>query len=111
VLDSEGKPVGIISPANLAFAKFSQIKKVHSKRSVQKGGAPTHDKISYIAIATAGDIMTSPVIIVHENETVQYAAAIMVAKDIGALPVLNSEGRVSGIFSKKEVLEIAAKKR
>jgi CBS domain-containing protein len=111
VLDAEGKPVGIISPANLAFAKFSQIKKVHSKRSVQKGGSPTHDKISYIAIATAGDIMTSPVIIVHENETVQNAAAIMVAKDIGALPVLNSEGRVSGIFSKKEVLEIAAKKR
>jgi CBS domain-containing protein len=111
VLDEEGKPVGIIAPANLAFAKFSQIKKVHSMRSVQKGGAPTHDKISYIAIATAGDIMSSPVIIVHENETVQNAAAIMVAKDIGALPVLNSEGRVSGIFSKKEVLEIAAKKR
>jgi CBS domain-containing protein len=111
VLDAAGKPVGIISPANLAFSKFSNIKKVLSKRSVQRGGAPTHDKINYVAIATAGDIMTSPVIIVHENESVQSAAAIMVAKDIGALPVLNSEGHVIGIFSKKEVLEIAAKKR
>jgi CBS domain-containing protein len=34
----------------------------------------------------------------------------MVKKDIGALPVLNGEGSVSGIFSKKEVLEIASKR-
>jgi len=111
VQDSEGNPVGIISPANLAFFKFSPIKKVSSRRSVEKGGVPTHDKISYVAIATAGDIMSSPIIIVHENDSIQSAATIMVTKDIGALPVLNSEGHVSGIFSKKEVLEIAAKKR
>ncbi|MGQ9780985.1 MAG: CBS domain-containing protein [Nitrososphaeria archaeon] len=111
VLDSEGKPVGIISPANLAFIKFSPTKKVSSKRSVEKGGVPTHDKISYVAIATAEDMMSSPVIIVHEDDSVQSAASIMVAKDIGALPVLDRNGHVSGIFSKKEVLAIAAKKR
>lgn len=111
VQDSEAKPVGIISPANLAFFKFNPIKKLSSRRSIEKGGVPTQDKISYVTIATAGDIMSSPMIIAHENDSIQSVATIMVKKDIGALPVLNPEGRVIGIVSKKEVLEIAAKKR
>lgn len=110
VLDREGKPVGIISPANLAFIKFAPIRKVPSKRSVEKGGLPTHDRVSYVSIATAEDMMSSPVIIAHEDDSVQTAASVMVAKDIGALPVLDHEGHVSGIFSKKEVMAIAAKK-
>lgn len=109
VIDSENKPVGIISPSNLAFTKFSLSRKVASKRSVAKGGGATHIRISYVAMATAGDIMTSPVVIVHENDTVQSAASIMVTKDLGALPVLNGAGHVIGLFSKKEVLDIATK--
>ncbi|MEM3403280.1 MAG: CBS domain-containing protein [Nitrososphaeria archaeon] len=111
VIDNKEKPVGIISPSNLAFVKFAPVKKILTKRSVIKGGEATHMKINYIAIATAGDIMSTPVIIVHEYDHVETAASIMVSKDIGALPVLDPEGRVSGIFSKYEVLSIASKKR
>jgi len=111
VVDNEGKPVGIVSPSNLAFVKFTPVKKVLTKRSVIKGGEATHMKINYIAIATAGDIMSTPVIIVHENDHVETAASVMVSKDIGALPVLDSEGHARGIFSKYEVLNIASKKR
>jgi len=109
VLDARKKPVGIITPSNLTFVKFATTRAVSSKRSLSRGGEATHERISYVAIATAEDIMTTPLVIVHENDNVRLAASIMVKKDIGALPVLNVEGSVSGIFSKKEVLEIASK--
>ncbi|MBC7091164.1 MAG: CBS domain-containing protein [Nitrososphaeria archaeon] len=110
VLDARKKPVGIITPSNLTFVKFATTKAVSSKRSLSRGGEATHERISYVAIATAEDIMTTPLVIVHENDNVKFAASIMVKKDIGALPVLNEGGSVSGIFSKKEVLEIASKR-
>jgi CBS domain-containing protein len=110
VLDARKRPVGIITPSNLTFVKFSTTKAVSSKRSLSRGGEATHERISYVAIATAEDIMTTPLIIVHEDDNVKLATSIMVKKDIGALPVLNGEGSVSGIFSKKEVLEIASKR-
>lgn len=108
VLDAMKKPIGIITPSNLTFVKFTPFKPIASKRSTIRGGEATHEKISYVAIATAEDVMTTPLIISHEEDSVKFAASIMVEKDIGALPILNMEGNVSGIFSKKEVLKIAS---
>lgn len=110
VVDAKKRPIGIITPSNLTFIKFTPIKPVTSKRSTIRGGEATHKKISYVAIATAEDVMTTPLIIVHEDDSVKFATSIMVGRDIGALPVLNIEGNVSGIFSKKEVLKIASEK-
>jgi len=110
VLDAKKKPIGIITPSNLTFVKFSPTRAVASKRSLIRGGGATHMRVSYVAMATAEDVMTTPLLIVHENDSVRFAASIMVEKDIGALPVLDREGDVSGIFSKREVLEIASEK-
>ncbi len=50
------------------------------------------------------DIMVSPVITVGENATIQEAAKLMVEKRIGALPVTDSKGKLSGIISETDIL-------
>jgi len=52
--------------------------------------------------------MSSPVFIIHEGDGVAEAAKSMVHNDIGALPVLDKNHRLIGIFSKREVLKIVA---
>lgn len=47
----------------------------------------------------ARDIMSSPVVTTTEDATVAEAAALMVKHGASCLPVLNSEGRITGIIT------------
>ena len=47
----------------------------------------------------AKDLMTTPVVTIEENSTVEKAARLMLDEDISALPVLNSNGNVVGILT------------
>ena len=47
----------------------------------------------------AKDLMTTPVITIQETSTVEDAAKLMLDRDISALPVLNSSGKVVGILT------------
>ncbi|MYC29957.1 MAG: CBS domain-containing protein [Chloroflexi bacterium] len=47
----------------------------------------------------AKDLMTTPVVTIEENSTVEKAARLMLDEDISALPVLNSSGKVVGILT------------
>jgi len=108
IVDSEGRPVGLVSPSNIAFTKFDVKRKVVFRRSLGGFYEPTHRKVAYFGIAIAGDIMSSPVFVIHEEDSVAEAARNMVHNDIGALPVLDKNHRLTGFFSKREVLKIIA---
>ena len=108
IIDSEGRPIGIVSPSNIAFTKFDIKRKVVFRRSLGGFYEPTHRKVAYFGIAIAGDFMSSPVFIIHEEDSVTEAAGNMVHNDIGALPVLDKNHRLTGIFSKREVLKVIA---
>lgn len=60
IVDSEGRPVGLVSPSNIAFTKFDVKRKVAFRRSLGGFYEPTHRKVAYFGIAIAGDIMSSP---------------------------------------------------
>ena len=47
----------------------------------------------------AKDLMTTPVVTIPETSTVEDAAKLMLDRDISALPVLNSSGKVVGILT------------
>lgn len=55
----------------------------------------------------AMDIMTSEVITVEEDATVQAAAKLMAEHGISALPVIDKKGRVIGIVSEGDLLHRA----
>ncbi len=52
----------------------------------------------------AGDIMTSPAIVVSEKESIFDAANLMSEKKINRLPVVDQEHRLAGIISRGDIL-------
>lgn len=48
------------------------------------------------------DIMTQPVITVKEETTLEQTARTMLDKNIGAVPVVNSEGKLCGIITESD---------
>ncbi|MBN3319761.1 AAKG2 kinase, partial [Atractosteus spatula] len=61
--------------------------------------------IKEVAIGTFKKIAT-----VHENATVYQALSIFVERRVSALPVVNDEGKVVGLYSRFDVINLAALK-
>src|SRR3989338_681168 len=85
------KPIGIITERDLAY-------KVVANNIQPK-------------IATARDIMTSPLISIKPNDNVYYAFKIMNEKGIKKLPVTNENGELVGILTQTDMLRYFNKKR
>lgn len=105
VVDGEGKPIGIITPTDLAFVRVTSPKKRGGV--IYDGEAPQQSRrIKYLALAYAKDIMKSPLHFVSEEASVVDAASLMSSSKIGGLPVLDKRKNLSGLFSKCEVLKL-----
>lgn len=50
------------------------------------------------------EVMTSPVIRIHPDETVSVAARTLEHYNIGALPVCGSDGRVCGMVTDRDIV-------
>lgn len=49
------------------------------------------------------NIMTSNVVTVNESQTVKEAAALMSQYNIGAIPVVNSSGQITGMITDRDI--------
>ncbi len=50
------------------------------------------------------DIMTTPVVRIHPEETVAVAARTLTRYNIGALPVCGSDGRLCGLVTDRDIV-------
>ena len=50
------------------------------------------------------DVMTSPVIRIHPEETVSVAARMLQHYNIGAIPVCNTDGRLCGLITDRDIV-------
>ena len=58
------------------------------------------------------EIMSKKIEIIHENESVENAAKIMVEEHIGALIILDKNEKLQGMITERDILKlIAAKKK
>ena len=55
---------------------------------------------------TAGDLMTSPAATITPDETVESAARLMRKNKVKRLPVIDGDGRLTGIVSLADVLSV-----
>lgn len=55
------------------------------------------------------DIMTTDVITVSENDTVEKCANLLITHDISGLPVLDDEGNVKGIITEGDLIHRASR--
>jgi len=58
--------------------------------------------------ATVGDVMTSPAVTVAENTSLEHVAEQLTQQRIRRLPVVNADGRLVGVVSRRDVLRWAA---
>ncbi|WP_405358820.1 CBS domain-containing protein [Kitasatospora sp. NBC_00085] len=100
VVDTENHPVGIVSEADLIRKEASLLEE---GRSVTRWLHP-HER--YRAEAEiAEEMMTSPVITARANWTLAEAAQVMHRKKLKRLPVVDDEGRLTGIVSRSDLLQ------
>ncbi len=95
VVNHEGKLVGIVSDRDLRDAAPSK--------------ATTLDvfELNYLlASMKIGDIMTKNLVVVRPDDTVEFAAILMLENKISSLPVMNRNGRLVGVITQTDIFKV-----
>jgi len=95
VVNKKGKVIGIVSDRDLKDAAPSK--------------ATTLDvyELNYLLSSMKiEDIMTKHVVFVRPDETVEFAAILMLENRISSLPVLNSNDKLVGIITQTDVFKV-----
>lgn len=83
VIDDEGRPVGVVSAADLLRAPSSS------------GGR-----------STARDLMTSPAVVAERGWNAVRAARTMDRRKVKRLPVVDDNGRLIGVISRSDLVQL-----
>ena len=104
VLDLDGTVVGVVSEGDLLAKEAlglehhgpgGRIARVAHRRAFRKAAG-----------VIASDLMTSPAVTVGAEDTVEHAARLMYIHGLKRLPVLDADGRLTGIVSRTDVLAV-----
>ena len=116
IVDEDRKPIGVIARRDVAFleplvlarrGKESYIRRKTTSPVVEEKLIPTRKYL----IPLAEDIMTKNPIVAHLDEDASEAASRMVEHRIGCLPVVDRDGVLKGIVTKREILLAIVAKR
>ncbi|MFH8516270.1 CBS domain-containing protein [Streptomyces gelaticus] len=93
VLDEEDRVVGVVSESDLLSRQAA--------RNPDAGGtAPSG------AESTAAEIMSTPAVTVHAEESAPEAARLMTRSGVERLPVVDDEDRLVGIVTRRDLLRL-----
>ena len=98
VVDEDRKVIGVVSEADML-----------TKAAVDEGiiaGLLHHRDQAKARGITAGDLMTTAVVAVRPEDTVEHAARLMYDRGVKRLPVTDESGRLVGIISRADVLSV-----
>lgn len=109
VVDADGKPIGIVSRADLLRAErdaeglAAQPVTAKPKDHDDLGVGPGFHLVEP-SLVTAGDVMSPLVLSLHESSNIGQASSLMAYEGVHRLPVVADDGRVVGILSSLDVL-------
>ena len=98
VVDEDRKVIGVVSEADML-----------TKAAVDDGiiaGLLHHRDQAKARGITAGDLMTTAVVAVRPEDTIEHAAKLMYHRGVKRLPVTDESGRLVGIISRADVLSV-----
>ncbi|WP_406835137.1 CBS domain-containing protein [Streptomyces sp. AHU1] len=101
VIEGEGRVVGLVSEADLLPKE-----EVRDNPDVADLRLRQPVDVAKAEAATAGDLMSSPVITVQANATLAEAARVMARDGVKRLPVVDKIGMLEGIVSRADLLKI-----
>ena len=101
VLDDHQRVIGIVSEADL-LAKEA----LNADRGGPIAAIVHHKELEKADGVTAGDLMTSNVVTVKRDDTVEQAARLMYHLQVKRLPVVDAGGYLVGIVSRADLLTV-----
>jgi CBS domain-containing protein len=100
VLDDDRKVIGVVSEADMLN------KEALGDEPGAFGGILHRRDQAKAHGVTAGDLMTTAVVAVRPDDTVEHAAKLMYDRRVKRLPVTDVNGRLVGIISRADVLSV-----
>lgn len=107
VVDEKNRPVGIITQGDLIYRAGMPV------RIGLLDASDTNSKDNILAALSqkcAKEVMTQPVVMVHEDDSVTSAVQLMLEKKVKRLPVVDTSGELTGMLSRLDVFQIVARK-
>ena len=103
VLKMGREVVGVVSEADLLAAEDETRRRTRMARSI--GGRWPHRRQPHVSL-TAGTLMTEPAITIGPDATIPAAARLMNTYHIRRLPVVDEQGKLVGIVSRRDLLSV-----
>jgi len=100
VLDGGDRVIGVVSEADLLMREAYPPRPAASRLEQRRQVPPKADAM------TAAELMTSPAVTITADATVTEAARMMHGHRIKRLPVVDDEGRLTGIVSRVDLLGV-----
>lgn len=106
VVDSDNRVVGMVTQSDIIF------RQIHNEPTfaattedlvLLKEGMKAEKRLG--AGNTAKDIMTSPVITAHENDSIREVVELITKEKIKRVVIVDEEGRLVGIVSKMDIVK------
>ncbi len=101
VVDSEARPVGVVSEADLIAGMVPRDTRLHM--------VPGATEMHTLPPATVGEVMNRHPMTVSEETDLAEAADLMTTTGVKSLPVLNGHGRVVGVISRRDIIRLLAR--
>ena len=103
VLKMGREVVGVVTEADLLAAEDETNRRARMASSI--GGRRLHRKQPHASL-TAGTLMTAPAITIGPDATIPAAARLMNTHHIRRLPVVDEDGKLVGIVSRRDLLSV-----
>jgi CBS domain-containing protein len=95
--------VGVVSEADLLAVEDKRVRQ--ARASFEAGERHWLRRAPQPALV-AGDLMTSPPVTIHPDATIPAAARVMNASHVRRLPVVDPEGTLIGVVSRRDLLSV-----
>jgi CBS-domain-containing membrane protein len=113
VVDADNHVIGVVSEADLLLKE--EFKDQYYREGYQpplrarlrhRFGQERHSAKDKALGDTAADLMTSPAITIRPQQAMIYAIRLMDENSVKRLPVVDQEGRLEGIVSRRDLLKV-----
>ena len=101
VVDSRGRPVGVVSEADLISGMVPRDTRLHM--------APSATEAHVLPPETVAEVMNPHPMTVSESTDLAEAADLLTTTGVKSLPVLDEHGRVVGVVSRRDIIHVLAR--